>query len=269
MVVDMMLKAVLPAALVAAVLMAAVTFLAGVKLAPLGAALGVAGGFFAGTWLRGALPLAPGDSAWNGLPWAALAALAGGLVVRLPRLPPPAGWLLRAATAAGAAWWSVPAELWKETPWLPAAFAVTILIEWVLLEFLATRPPGAEVPWALALTALVAAAVLVHAGSARLMDIATVLAAALFGIGAAAWWQRADGGGAVPGAVIILPGVLLMGQQETFGDVPWPAFAAAAAAPLVLALPLLPQPLLRLALILVPLAVAVVLAAQAGPLEFE
>src|SRR5262249_32885835 len=103
LVVDVLLYAVLPAFLAAAALAAAVTWLGGAKLAPAAAALGLAGGVALGSWLREALTLAPGASAWNHLPWAALAALAIGLVVRLPRLPALAGWFLRAAAAAASA----------------------------------------------------------------------------------------------------------------------------------------------------------------------
>jgi hypothetical protein len=257
---------------------AVVRFVGGAKLASMGTALGLGGGFLLGNWLRGTLTLAPGASSWNRLPWIALAALAVGVAVRLPRTPLSVWLLLRASLAAAAAWWVVPAEVWLETPWLPATFGAVILAEWVLLEFLAAKPPGGSVPWMLAMTAFCAAAILIHAGTARLMDVATVLGAALFGVGAATWWQQSESGGAVSGAVLVLPGILLMGQQETFSEVPWTAFAFAACAPLTLALTLLPPirlwpgwkiGLCRFALVLVPVAVAVLLAVQAGPLEFE
>jgi hypothetical protein len=278
LVLDALLYAVLPAALVAAVLTAAAAWLGGAKFAPAGAALGLAGGVLLGGWLRDTLTLEAGTSAWNRLPWAALAALAVGLAARWPRLPRLAGWPLRALAAVAAAWWVVPPEVRSEVTWLPAALAAVMLAEWALLEPLAARPPGGSVPLALALTAFVAATVLICANTARLTDAATVLAAALGGVAVVSWWRRSDAGSAVPGVVVLLPGLLLMGQQTTYSEVPWQAFATAAGAPLVLAVTLLPPlhswqgtrlHLLRWALLLVPLAIAGGLAVQSGELEFE
>jgi hypothetical protein len=295
---DVLLYTLLPAtlaALTAAAVLAVVQLLAGPRGAAVGAALGFAGGGVLGNVLCGSFTLLTGESAWNRLPWAALAALLVGLVVRLPWAPAggqprtpsdssgPAvwrvvGWLVRAATAAAAAWWVLPEAVRTEAMWLPAALAAVILAEWALLEHLAARTPGGGVPLALALSAVVGAAVLIHAGTARLTDSMTVLAAVLVGVAAVAAWRRLDAGGAVPGAAVLLPGVLLMGQQETFSEVQWLAFALAAAAPLVLAVTLLPPfrswqgtrlRLLRFALLLAPLAVAAGLTLQAGPLEFE
>src|SRR5438067_2041931 len=167
-VVDVLLKAVLPALLTAAALLALVERLGSPKLAPVGAALGLAGGAALGNWLCGTLTLEEAsNSSWNRLPWAALAALLVGLVARL--FSPAVGWPLRGAVAVVAASWVLPGDLRKEVWWLPPALAAVMLVEWALLEHLASRPPGADVPLALALTAFAAAAVLIYAPSKRLM----------------------------------------------------------------------------------------------------
>ena len=111
------------------------------------------------------------------------------------------------------------------------------------------------------------------------MNASIVVAAALSGIALVAWAGRADAGGAVPAAAVMLPGLLLMGQQETFSDVPWYAFALLALAPLLLAevLPLSdwqtsrPQRirfLLMMLVLLIPLVAALLLAHLASPLDF-
>jgi hypothetical protein len=272
---DAVLLGVLPAALVAAVVMALVERLGGPRFAPAGAALGLASGFMLGGWLQDALTLIANPSAWNRLPWAALLAVQVGLVARLPRVPLVLGWLLRGAVVIAAAWGVVPERVTNALPWLPVAFAAVLMGGWALLEPLADRPPGGSVPMLLALSAFAAGGILIHASSKRLMDAETALGAALTGVAAVSCWRRADGGGAVPGAVVLLPGLLLMGQQETFTEIPWPVFAAPALAPFMLVVALVPPfrswegrrlHVLRLALVLVPLAVAVGLAMSIAPL---
>jgi hypothetical protein len=318
MIVDVLLYAVLPAALTAAVVMAIVALAGGRKLAPLGAALGLAGGVVVGRgvqdlerflanpqpeggepfhFLHG-LRLMPGDSPWNHLPWAALAALLVGLLARLPRLPAGVAWSLRWAAAVVLVSWVLPARLPAETWWVTPALTLVIVAQWALLEHLAATPPGGSVPLALALTAFGAGGVLIYASMAQLMDTAVALGAALAGIAAVSWLGRVDGGGAVPGAAVLLPGLLLMGQQEMSSEppVPWLSFALAAGAPFLLALTLLPPlrawqaarhgkageapgrlswagirlGLVRVALLVLPLGGAVALAhIVAGPLVTE
>ena len=79
----------------------------------------------------------------------------------------------------------------------------------------------------------------------------------------------------VPGAAVLLPGILLFGQQSTFSDISWWAFLLAAAAPLTLAVTMFARPwsgirlsLLRAAVLLPPLIAAMYLAREAGPLEY-
>jgi hypothetical protein len=282
LIVEVLRYAVFPALAVAAVVMAAVVLLCGPKQAPLGAALGLSAAVALGLWLREALTLVPGDSAWNRLPWAALAALWVGRVARLPDMQPAPGWLLRAGTAGLIALVVIPAGLRQEIDWLMPAFAAVVFAEWAILERLAAEPPDGCVPFCLAVVFLAAGTVVIHASYALLMNVAIVLASALTGLALVAWWLRADASGAIPAAAVMLPGLSLLGQQETktFSDVPWYAFALPALAPLLLAeaLPLshwqgkrqrLLRFLLMLLLLLVPLATAILLAHQAGPLDFD
>jgi hypothetical protein len=277
---DVVLGAVLPPLAVAAVIMAALMLLCGLQRAPLAAALGLGAAAVLGLWLRDALPLVPGDSSWNRLPWAALAALWVGRVARLPQLQPGAGSLLRAAAAILVALVVIPPTLRGNHDWLAPAFATVVFAEWTLLEYLAAESPGGSVPLCLAVVCLGAGGVLIHAGSALLMNAAIVLASALAGIALVAWWARADAGGAVPAVAVLAPGILLLGYEETFSEVPWLAFALPALTPLALieALPLshwqgrragAVRLTLMLVLILVPLATAIYLAHAAGPLDFD
>lgn len=272
---DVLLFAIMPAALVTAIVMVAVDYWGGTKQMPLGAALGLAAGTGVGLWWRGALTLGP-DSSWNRLPWLALAALGIGLAARYARLPVLIRWLVPLLTATAVAWLVIPLATRDATLWLVPALAGSILALWVLLEHLAARPPDGSVHLVLAMAFFVAGGVLIHAGTARLTDAAVVVSATLAAIALVAWVRRSDAGGAIPGAAVLLPGLALMGQQETYSDVPWPAFALAALAPLALActLPLgtwhgLRLTILRLALILVPLATALALAMSTGPLQYE
>jgi hypothetical protein len=276
---DVLLYAVLPALVVAAVVMAAVVMLGGAARAPLAAALGVGAAAALGLWLREGLELISSASPWNRLPPAALAALWVGRIARLPDLQPSAGCWLRAATAIGIAWLVIPAETRSEIDWLAPAFAAVVFAQWVLLERLAARVPDGSVPLCLALALLAAGAVLIHANSARLMNAAIVLASAFAGIAAVSWWRRVDAGGAVPAAGVLLPGLLLMGKQETVSEIPWNAFALPALAPLLLAeaLPLAGWQgsrwqrvrfLLMVLVVLIPLAAAIYIAREAAPLDF-
>jgi hypothetical protein len=277
---DVVLKAVLPALGLAAVVMASVVLVCGSKRAPLGAALGLSAAAALGLWLRDGLTLVPGDSTWNRLPLAALAALWVGRVARLPDLQPCAGWLLRAAIAGLIALVVIPASPRQQIDWLAPAFAAVVFAQWVILERLAAEPPGGSVPFCMALAFLGAGGVLIHAQSARHMDVAIVLASALAGLALVAGVWRADASGAMPAVAVTLPALMLLGQQENVSEVPWYAFALPALAPLLLAetLPLTHLPgtrprLLRLVLMLllvvVPLAAAFYVANVAAPLDFE
>lgn len=300
-VLDAVQFAVLPAALAAAAVFAVILLAGGSRWASAGAALAFAAGAGVGNWYRPALPwlsekpdwqwlpvfgdrLAlpapvwkPEGPAWHWLLWLGLAALAVGLLTRMPYVPAAVRWLARAAAAALAAWLLVPADLREELAWTVAAFAAAVFAEWSLLEPLCERSPGGSVPLGLALTFFAAAAVLLHAHTMRFTDVAAFLGASLGGIAVAAR-RKADAGAAVPGAAVLLPGLLLIGNNTTESEVPLASFLLVALAPLALLPTLLPPfgrwqgvrlKLLQLALILAPLIVAVVLAMRAESLEFE
>lgn len=276
LIVSMFLKAVLPAAATAATLLIVIERCGGKESVSAAAALAAAAGIGLGFWLCDTVELVSGASTWNQLPWAALAALGIGVSVRLPGVPAAVAWLTRAACAGLIAWLVIPQETRAEAWWFVPGFALVVFAEWALLEHLAARPPDGSVAAALSLSALTAAAVLVHAGSTRLMEANIVPAAALAGLAVAAWRRRLDVGAAAPGAVVLVVGILLFGQQSTFSEVSWWAFLLAATAPLTLAVTLffrnLQGPrllLLRLAVLLPPLLAALYLAREAGPLEFE
>ena len=273
MIVGMFLKAVLPAAATAAILFFLIEYLGGKESVSAAAALALAAGVGLGFWLCDTVELESAVSKWNQLPWAALGALGVGVSVRLPGVPAAVAWLMRAACAGVIAWLVIPPQTTAEGWWFVPAFAAIIFAEWAFLEHLAARPPDGSIAAALALSALTAGVVLVQAGSLRLMEANVVQAAALSGLAVVAWWRRSDLGAAVPGAAVLLPGILLFGQQATFTDISWWAFLLAAAAPLTLVVTLpfrtlggIRLALLRLAVLLPPLIAALILA---GPVESE
>jgi hypothetical protein len=221
--------------------------------------------------------------AWYWLSWLGALALAAGLVGGVPCLPTLAGWLLRVGVAGLAARLLVPPEhlapeLYAKLSSPTALFALVVLLEWGLLGYLARREPGAWLPAGLALVSFCAAAVVLHAHSARLSDLATLLGSALAGIALAAVGLRRHAGGVAGAVAVVLPGLLLTAQQDTFSAVPWKSFALPALAPLALAPLVLPgvgllkgrwRRLAGLALLVAPAAAGVVLAMRAEPLRFD
>jgi hypothetical protein len=232
-----------------------------------GAVAAVVAGFLVGNHFREAAEYRidsehPPARYW--LPWAALLAAGVGPVARSSRLT-------RALVAVLVARLLVPPDL----PWLWAAFAAAVLAEWELLDAFG-EGSGSWLPLGLGLVFLAAGAVLIHAHSARLTDLATIVAGSTFGLAVAAWWTGADVRSALPIAAVSLPGLMLVGQQSTYSEVPTASFALAGLAPLALALLLvLPQRLrgartfAGLGLLLAAVGVAVFLAACAEPLSFE
>jgi hypothetical protein len=105
---------------------------------------------------------------------------------------------------------------------------------WALLDHLARRFPGGWLPLTLSLMYMAAALVLLHAYSARLAEVGVILSAALAGLALIAWHQQLPIDGAIPAVAITLPGLMLIGQQNTFSEVPVSAFALPALAPLAL-----------------------------------
>jgi hypothetical protein len=313
-VLDQLQYAVLPAAGGAALVMC-VFLLFGRWAGALGSAAAVAFGFawadfempkgesptWANTLVR-LIPLKPDPEA-AGYQWLARAALALVVVGLVSR------WLgliaLRALPERG--WWGASAFVWaprvvavfvvsewltvgeaaQSVPLLRPQIAVAMLLTWVALDGVARNGAGAQVAGYSAALLMSAAAVLIHAHSARLMELAVVVGSALFGIAVANALvkpgpngQKPDTSGAVPAVVAFLPG-LLLGARPTLADghnVPGACFWLVVLAPLVLLPFLLPAvtrktgwkvPALRAALVLLPLVVAVALAAHYETLAVE
>jgi hypothetical protein len=262
-------------ALVSAAILVGVLFAGRVRAAFFGTGLAFAGGFAVAAF-REVLPLKPGLAAWHWLPAAALLALVAGGVAR--PLPWRTGRRLLWGAAAGlTAWLLVPSSL-AETWWAIPTLGLVILAEWDLIDRLALTTPGGQVPLFLAAAFLAGSLVILHAHSGRLAEVALIAGGALTGLAVVAWWARIDCAGVVPAAVVLLPGVLLAGQTETYSDVPDSAFALVALAPLVLVVtlaeglhhwPRLRVALLRGILILVPLVSALVLAAGAESVDLD
>jgi hypothetical protein len=293
MLMEMLRWGVPPALVAAIVVMAVLEWLGGPKQAPAAAALGLVAGVVFGLWsysaaplfsteetspllvgLHGALNLVNGDSSWNRMPWAVLAAVCAERLARALESHANDGWLLRGAAAVGIAWWLIPEPARVEFVWLAPSFAAVVFLQWELLSRLAAEPPDGSVPVCLALAFLTAGILLVSVGITRSMEASVLCASALVGVAIVAWWRRADASGAIPAAAVLLPGLLLMGQRETSEPVPWYAFAVAALAPLMLFgawpvrhWPAVPRHLARLVLVLIPLIAALLLAQQAGPLD--
>lgn len=275
---DMLLKTILPAFAVAAVVTAAVERIGGSRQARTGAALGLVAGVALGFWIRNdILPLASGNSAsWNRLPWACLIAICVGRVAQLSDTQRSDGWLLRGAASIGIAWWVIPDHIYDEHAWLVAAFAALAWANWMLLDLLAELPNNVSVGVCIVLSLLTAGGVLVFAGIARYMETAVLLASAFAGITVISAWRKFEINSAVPVVAIALPGLLLMGNRESSVEsIHVAAYVLPALAPLFLAasLPCGDWPKARLhafriGIVLVPLIVAMVLARQGGSFDF-
>ena len=183
LVIEVLLRIVLPTFAVAAGVLIAILWLAArtkhtdERIGVFGSALAFILAVAAGNWTATApiLPMVPSEAAWEWLPWTVLAVVVSEVLIRLLRMPAWLGWPIRLVIAGSTAAVLVPAELRPTAPWLLAAFALVVLAEWAILVSLANRVPGGSVPLSLALVCLGGTVVLVHAHSARLADIATLL----------------------------------------------------------------------------------------------
>lgn len=208
------------------------------------------------------------------LPWAVLFAASVGLLARVPKVPTVVGHLMRALACIFVARLLVQPSLRAELPWLWFAFVAIVLAEWELLD--AFGKDLLWLPWGMGLVFLAAGAVLLHAHTAMLADLATFVAGSCFGVALAVRWAGTDVRGVVPVAAVALPGLMLDGQRSTYSDVPATAFMLVALAPLALApLLLLPETWRRwrtlagLGLMLLVAGGAVFLAWWAEPLSFD
>lgn len=221
-------------------------------------------------------PPLPSPRYW--LPWlAALALVIEGLSL-LPATPPAAGWVARTLASVLAGRLLSPADMRLELPWAPWALAAAVLAGWTLVSTLQRRWEDGTIGTALGLCFALSAGVLLHAHSARLTDLALIVGAALLGPALVCWKWPGNSSPALAAAVLVLPGLMLNAQYETFSEVPYACFLLAGLATLGLA-PLTIPVLARqqgwrrwLPGLGLPLALAVaalVLARQAESLPFE
>lgn len=222
-------------------------------------------------------PIYPPKPGRYWIPWAMLFALVAGLIARRPRIPFTIQLLIRLIVVGIASRMIVPANLIDGTPWATLLIVLVIFLIWTIPECLPARITAGISTAAAGLALLGAAAILLHAHSARLTDAATLVAFAAFGITVVSQWDHIDAAAAIPAVAISLPGILASGHYETFSQVPGYAFALPALAPLMTAvLPLMPDRLLRgwrvwvLTAILVglPTLGAIVAASRAEKLDF-
>ncbi|HSQ55565.1 MAG TPA: hypothetical protein VLM40_07450 [Gemmata sp.] len=251
----------------------------------------------------------PGENpaGWNWLPRAGLLLIAVGLLSRwvgsiaahsLPdRLWWGANlfvWTPRLAAVVIASGWLSSGKANEGVYWLSQALglrfelACAMFLVWLALDGLAYPRPSAEAEYEpnrepdasgsveaagyLWLISLAAAALLLYSHSARFMEIALILSAAMFGVAVAAGPIRADASAVVPAGVAFIPGLMLAAHSSLPENaVPDRSFWLIALAPLVLIpfqLPALARRqgwfvrLIRVVLVLAPLLTAIVLAAQ-------
>ena len=214
------------------------------------------------------LPLKPARY-W--LPWAAGLAMLVELFLQFPRFPFTTGWILRSFAAMFAGRLLTPIGLRVEAPWVSWALGLTILLEWAVVVSLARQWKDGVLAGAMAIALGGGGLVLIHAHSGSLMDQAMYFSVALMGPAIVATIWPSGSGPALAAASVLLPSLMLTGQQSTDSQVPMCSFALAALAPLGLAVLLLPRPsrqqgwrrwLLGLGTVSIPTAIAVVWAAQ-------
>ncbi|HVK07750.1 MAG TPA: hypothetical protein VM597_03125 [Gemmataceae bacterium] len=194
-------------------------------------------------------------------------------------------WVRRLALVGFAAWVLVPPDFRKPSvpvpsftdQWPVAAFAALVLLGWAGSEAVARQSPGWTVALGLSFALFGAGFVLAHAHSASLADVLSIAGAGMFGVAVVAFAARVDVSGAIPGATLLLPAVLMIGKNVTFSEVPWSAYITAAAPPVAVGLLAIP-PVSRLTtwrwplfwvLCLGPTAAAVTLAMRAETLIEE
>src|SRR5262249_7269223 len=150
------------------------------------------------TVLPNVLTLISRESSWNRLPWVMLTALCLGLLAHLADAHSGDGWLLRGGVAIAIAWVLIPDDLRERIVWLAPAFAAVVWAQWVLLDCLGAQPASFSVALSVILSLLAAGVVLIHAGTARLMDATVVQACAFTGVLLVGCCRRVESRGALP-----------------------------------------------------------------------
>jgi hypothetical protein len=229
---------------------------------------------------------------WHWLPRAAMILVVGGLGTRW------AGLLAQRFLSARTVWvayllvwiprivlilllsaWPATGRAAEDWPGLQLNLAWTMLAIWIVLDGVARSGRGAEVATYLAGLLLASGVLLLYAHTARFMELAVLIGSAMLGLAIAAGVGKADTTGAIPAAVVFLPGLLLGGRPSLAENhVPATCFWLITLAPLMLVPFLIPAmarktggwfSLLRLVLLSTPVLIALVLAAQHETLAFE
>lgn len=227
---------------------------------------------------------------WDWLALAALILVGVGLVTHWLRLlsarfaPDRRGvislalvWLPRIIALYALSGWPVSERVASESPALRWEILLIMLASWGVLDRLARLHPGPEIVLDQGIMCIAAGIVVLFAHSARFMEVMMALGGALVGVSLVAFLVKSNVTGAIPAAVIFLPGLMLAGRSSLSSRVPDASFWLVALSPLMLLpwlLPLLARKkgwyprAIRMAMVLVPLILAVALAAQYEELPF-
>jgi hypothetical protein len=248
----------------------------------IGAALALGCGLAAGNYFHELLPWWSLEFGWPSLFPATLAAVGGGIIAALvsSRSKWYLGLALRLIVVAGCAWWLTPVSAPPSISrhWLFFLLFVGSALNWEAFRLHGGRCLGRgtlltlAIPWGAA-----AAAVLIHAHSARFCDLAVLMSATLAGIGLIAAIRKLELAPIFAGPAVFFPALMLNGAESTYSDVPVASFILVALAPCALWVASLPpmrsQSGRALAVtatiaILIPCAVAIALAMRAEALGF-
>jgi hypothetical protein len=272
LVVDLLLRLVLPSAAASALLLGLATRYVDRRWWHIALAAAIAGGLLAGNWLRRPIPYMPYDAGWPWLlPVSVLALAIGGLLATLTQHSLLMRILLTIVASGMFAYCVVPAEL-RTVPWI-LGFVMVAVGNTTALELQSQKSKGwiALLGWAVILFGG-AAGVLIYAHSARLADAALLFASALAGTALVGWRGSFDARASALAVGVLLPALMLSGYHGTFSEVPWFSFALVAAAPWTLFLLLLPagqrlferrRLAVQLIVLLTPVVAAVALAIRA------
>lgn len=260
-VVDLLLKLLLPALLSGALVMGLAVWRLERKWWETAAATALAVGILVGNSLRLPLSYWPEGWGWYGLLAISLGAVLIAFATRF--IAQPIARLTIASLLLAALATCLLDGALRTWPWF-IGLAVVVVGNYLALELIAAKQPGAWLP--LAWTVLLGKAaviVLVCSHSARLADIAMLLFAAQLGVIVAGVKLPTLGSVLAPLTATVLPGLMLAGWDATFSAVPLISFALVAVAPLIVAVMYLPAPWRQVALLFLLAATATALAIHA------